>query len=328
MSIKKSADEKKKVAPLDWEEGTAGAMDEVEEDKDAKKAKKSEMPALDDEHINHPRPEEGEKEQTGGTEKSEASEKNKEEEEAELEREAQAERDAESLKSLTPGDLAKSIKKLSEFAKDKSPAMRKSMLLEKAQKGEDLNKAEKAELFNLLGSKEVKTDLAKSVTKNLDENKKIQEALDVSDYLAEQHKELIKSLSALSSHTEKSSSRQYEFTTVLAKAVIDTGMLVKGLCEKIDSFASQPAREPKSLGVNTAKALNKSFAGVSHEAGATLSKSQVMDTMEQMIAESQQQGKAPVVNGEDLNNALITYECSNQMSPNMAQAVRGFIGKQ
>lgn len=328
MAIKKSEEGKKKTAPLDWEEGTAGAMEEVEEDKEAKKAKKSEMPAADEEHISHPRPEEGEEEQSGGAEKSEASEKNKEEEEDELEGEAESERDAESLKSLTPGDLAKSIKKLSEFAKDKNPGMRKSVLLEKAQKGEDLSKAEKSELFNLLGSKEVKTDLAKSATKSLTENKKVQEALDVSEYLAEQHKELIKSLSVVSSHVEKSSSRQYEFTTVLAKAVIDTGMLVKGLCEKLDSFASQPVREPKSLGVNAAKPLSKSFSGSSHEAGSMLSKSQIMDTMEQMIAVAQQQGKAPVANGESLNDALITYECSNQMSPNMAQAVRGFINKQ
>ena len=121
---------------------------------------------------------------------------------------------------LSENDLQQSLDKLVTLAGDDADS-RKQVLLSKAQEAE-LSKAEQAELFNLLGGQEEKDEtLGEEITKGLEENDTLQKALDVSDYLQEQHTELVKSLQAMGDALAKSDNRQHEFNLVLAKAMPD-----------------------------------------------------------------------------------------------------------
>ena len=177
-------------APIDYEESTEGISEESGEPPESAK---SEDPASDSDHISHPRPEEGEEEQRG-MDKSDDEEEEEEEEDEALKAEntdeeegalmadAKRERNDESIKSLTAGDLNKSLNRLQRYAERGGTQSRKDNLLHKAQTGQDLSKSERAELFDLLGNKpQVKQPLAKSVTRGLQSNDSIQKALDVSE---------------------------------------------------------------------------------------------------------------------------------------------------
>lgn len=318
-------------APTDYEEGVEGAPKSGTE--------KSEDPASDSEHISHPRPEEGEEEQRGGVSKSDDDDEddwgdededdaekaeNTEEEEGALTSAAQSQRNEQEItakKSLTPGDLEKSIARLQRYTENGTVEGRKDSLLRKAQAGLSLSKSERRELFDLLGGKtQQPQSLAKSVTQGLQSNDGLQKALDVSEYLAEQHSELTKSLSALSTHIERSDARQHEFNLVLAKAVADVGNLVKAVAEAVEAFGGQPVRAPKSRGV--VQPLQKSMAGQS-PVGDSLSKSQVLDTMENLLVDSMAKGNNGRLNGdgEDISLAISKFESFNQISPAMHQAV-------
>ena len=316
-------------APIDYEESTEGISEESGEPPESAK---SEDPASDSDHISHPRPEEGEEEQRGMDKSDEEEEEEEEEDEAlkaentdeeegALMADAKRERNDESIKSLTAGDLNKSLNRLQRYAERGGTQSRKDNLLHKAQTGQDLSKSERAELFDLLGNKpQVKQPLAKSVTRGLQSNDSIQKALDVSEYLAEQHNELTKSLGVLSTHIERSDSRQHEFNLVLAKAVADVGNLVKTMAEQMTVIGNQPAHAPKSKGVSGAMALQKSMAGGQPE-GAALSKAQVLDTMEGILVDNLQKGGNGILNGEDISTAITKFESFNQLSQNMHQAV-------
>lgn len=324
-------------APIDNEEATEGISEETGEPPDSEK---SEDPASDSDHISHPRPEEGEGEQRGGPgmgksddddeddwggdeeEEGDAEKaENTEEEEGALTSEAKRERNDESIKSLTAGDLSKSLARLKRYADRGGSRSRKDGLLQKAQKGHDLSKSERAELFDLLGNKpQVRPPLAKSVTRGLRNNDGLQKALDVSEYLAEQHNELTKSLGVLSTHIERSDGRQHEFNLVLAKALADVGNLVTAMAEQMDAFGNQTVRAPKSKGLSGSAALQKSMAG-NESQGDVLSKAQVLDAMEGVLVDNMQKGGTGILNGEDISTAITKYESFNQISPVMHQAV-------
>jgi len=228
---------------------------------------------------------------------------------------------------LTEDDLQKSINRLATYASEEDMTTRKNQLLEKAQGGEELSKAERDELFDLIGGKVEEEDvtLSKSVTEGLETNEPMQKALDVSEYLQEQHTELVKSLGAVADHVEASDARQHEFNLVLAKAVADVGNLVKAVAEQLNIIGDQPAHAPKSRGVRGGQVIQKSFAG-SAPAEDQLSKSQILDTMEQMHVDSLEKGEHGRLNGEgeDILNAISKYESFNQISRPMLAAVEKF----
>jgi len=216
--------------------------------------------------------------------------------------------------SLTENDLEKSLARLAAYSSEDT-MNRKDELLVKAQSGDELNKSERDELFGLLGGQAPvveDTSLSKSIADGMGENEGLQKALDVSEFLQEQHNELTKSLGAVADHIEVSDSRQHEFNLVLAKAVADTGNLVKAVSEKLGVIASQPARAPKSSGAHP---LQKSFAGEAPSENQ-MSKSQILDTMESM-----QKSEAAVA-GEDVGVAISKYEQFNQISRPMLAAVQ------
>jgi len=226
---------------------------------------------------------------------------------------------------LSGEDLEKSLDKLGEFANSEDADTRKSTLLKKAMEG-DLEKSEREELFGLMGGTPEGDDEpthAETITKSMDENETLQKALDVSDYLREQHDELQKSLGQLASFQEQSDSRQHEFNLILAKAVSDTGTLVKAMSEKLGVIAAQPARAPKSK-LSPAQPLEKSFGGQAPD-GEQLTKSMVLDALDAMHQESLEKGMdGRTANGEPILHAIAKYENSNMLSKSMLKEVQAF----
>jgi len=222
---------------------------------------------------------------------------------------------------LSEDDLQKSLDQLS--ALTENPAVsRKQQLLEKAQSSE-LEKSERDELFELLGkSEQPKKTLGDEVSKGLNENDTLQKALDVSDFLQEQHSELIKSLTTLADALEKSDARQHEFNLVLARAVSGIGQLTKGLGERVGVIETQPARGPKSRGVTGAQPLEKGFVGGAPQ-GSELSKSAVLDELENMVQESMTKSLGGMTEeGIDLVTASSKYEQFNLISQGLLGQVQ------
>jgi hypothetical protein len=229
------------------------------------------------------------------------------------------EEDMEESTDLSEDDLEKSLDRLQQLVDAEDPTSRKQFLLEKAQR-ETLEKSEQKELFDLLGQGEAeKESFGEEVTKGLDENNTLQKALDVSDFLQEQHAELVKSLGMLAEYQEKSDARQHAFNLILAKAVADEGRLIKGIAERLSVIEEQPAREPKSKGV---RPLEKSFAG-SQPPAEQLGKSETLNALMGMLEESMQKGGDGVTeDGIDLAKAVTKCELFGTVEPRLAAKIR------
>lgn len=225
--------------------------------------------------------------------------------------------DMDKSEGVTEDDLQKSLDLLDDFAKSDDAVSRKEELLTKASSG-DLSEDERDELFKALGGEDKADDAEEPISKSLSENNTIQDALDVSDYLAEQHTELVKSLDAVGDEIRKSDNRRHEFNLILAKAVKDIGTLVKAVSERIGVIEDQPARAPKSVG---AAPLQKSFGGTPE--GEQLNKSQVLGALEAMNVDAMSKGEQKVA-GEDMLHAIAKFEQTNFISPKMMDAVKAF----
>lgn len=230
---------------------------------------------------------------------------------------------------LTTDDLEKSLDQLEAFASENDHESRKDVLLEKAKSG-DLSDDEREELFKSLGG-EVRDDdeptLSETIEKSMEGNETLQKALDVSDFLAEQHNELCKSLGALADHQQQSDQRQHEFNLLLAKAVTDVGNLVKSVSESVETMAGEPVA-PKSRGVNAPapKVLNKSFAN--EESGEErLSKSQIMAGLNGLFEEVIEKSGQSRIGSVDLLQEISKFESTGMLHPNVEQAVRARLAK-
>jgi hypothetical protein len=159
------------------------------------------------------------------------------------------------------------------------------------------------------------------------DNETIQKALDVSEYLDEQHSELCKALTEVADRIEKSDQRQHEFNLVQARAIVQMGSLVKAMSERLGVIESQPARQPKSRGVRAAP-LQKGFGG-EPPPGEQLSKSEVLDTLEVMMRESVDKGGSGAsAGGEDLLKAISKYEQFNAISRPLLKEVQAYRRQQ
>lgn len=202
---------------------------------------------------------------------------------------------------ITEDDLMKSVHQLEDFAKSDDPISRKNELLEKAQT-DDLTASEKDELFKALGGPVVEDEEEEeeeSVTKGLTENEDMQKSLDVSEFLSEQHTELVKALGGLEDKINSSDSRQHEFNILLAKSMARVGKLVKSLSGRMEVIEEQPVGKPRS----TAKPLQKAFGG--QEQAPTLTKSQVMDQLVNLAMN----GSAPP--DVSMEHVIAKFESSN-----------------
>lgn len=230
--------------------------------------------------------------------------------------------DEEKSTDLTEDDLEKSLSRLQRLVDADDPVSRKQFLLEKAQQ-ETLEKSEQTELFELLGNASADGDYFESeVVKGLEENDTLQKALDVSDFLQEQHAELVKSLGTLAGYLEKSDSRQHEFNLILAKAVADEGRLIKGIAERLSVIEDQPARGPKSRGV-TASPLEKSFAGVSAPGMDQLGKSEALDGLVGLLEENMAKGGGGFTeDGVNIAEAVTKCEMFGTVDPRLVAQIK------
>jgi hypothetical protein len=223
---------------------------------------------------------------------------------------------------VTVDDLRKGLDRLDAYAQT-SPATRKETLLSKAQ-SEELSKSETEELFRLLGNQEDgSSQLASQLTKGLTQNAKMQEAFDVSDFLAEQTGQLVKSLGDLGAQVEQSGARQHEFNVVLAKAVADTARLAAAMSERLGVIESQPARQPKSR-LSGAQALNKSFGA--QPGGEPLGRGQMLKALEGMMDLSKSEGRPGVLRcGQPIDLAVAELESAGTANPSVQAEVREFL---
>lgn len=229
---------------------------------------------------------------------------------------------------ITQEDLDKSLDKLHKSIENDDTTSRKDELLAKAQ-NEDLKDDERDELFSLLGGQKVekseKENLGEELIKSMQSNETISDALEVSAYLDEQHKELCKSLQHLGEVFEQSETRQHEYNLVLGRAVSDIGKMVKSLHETIEQISGRPARPPKSKGVAP---MAKSFAG----APATedqLSRGEILSTLDRMMEKSMDSGREGVSpGGNRIDIETAKYETSGHLSKSMYQEVQQFKSAQ
>jgi len=230
-----------------------------------------------------------------------------------------------SEEGITGSDLQKSLDQLEEMTHNQDTPSRKDELLSKASEG-TLEKSEREELFEILGgapdfSAEAEDGPGDNIVKSMESNEELAGALDVSDYLREHHTELVKSLHAVGEEIAKSDNRRMEFDLVMAKAVHDIGTMVKSMSEAMDGFLGQPARAPKSKGIQGAGHLEKSFAGQAPE-GDRLTKSMVLDALDGLMEKSMANGgEGRLSNGEDIAVAVSKYEQTSMISKPMLAAV-------
>ena len=230
-------------------------------------------------------------------------------------------------KKVTGEDLQKSLDKLEEVATHDDAPSRKEVLLGKANEGE-LKKSERDELFEILGGAPVShddSDLTDEITKSLTDNDDLNNALnvDVSGYLREMNDSLVKSLETVGTAINQSENRQNEKFLVMAKAVHDIGSMVKSLADVQEEFLEKPAHKPKSLGLQGAEPMHKSFGGAD-PAGENLSKSMMLNTMVDMTEKSLDGEGDGKVAGEDMAYATAKFESDGLISPKMIDAVKQY----
>lgn len=229
--------------------------------------------------------------------------------------------------AITSEDLQKSIDMLEDFANENDTDSRKAQLLSKAST-DGLSKGENEELFQILGGQEPQASGGDAITKSLTGNEALQKSLDVSDYLQENHDAMVKSLGSVAEAMEKSDSRVHEFALLQAKALVDIGTMVKSMNATMESVLSQPAAGPRSVGVQGAQPLNKSFAGQA-PAEEQLSKSDVLDGFDGLMEESMAKGGVGRLgNGEDIAVATAKFESGNEISPFALQEVQRWRQRQ
>lgn len=204
-------------------------------------------------------------------------------------------------KAMKKSELDAVLDEVEAMYKAADPANRKEELLQKAGSGE-LSEDERDELYKALGGEgdelaEPET-FGDEIVKAFDDNETLQKSLDVSEYLDEQHQELVKSLSAIGERIESGERRSYELQITLAKAIHQIGTLTKAVSERLGVIERQPARQPKAAGVNVparGQTMEKGFAGETAP-GENLSKSEILDTLDDMMKSA---------TSEEVQNAIL-----------------------
>lgn len=233
------------------------------------------------------------------------------------------------MAKLNESDLVKGLAALKAAATENNPHARRAELFQKAQNG-TISSEENDELVKSLDGSTLTSKVQAGLQSDV-----IQKSIDVSDFLREQHKGVVDGLTVLTEHIQKSQSDEYGFRVALATTltglvdtVVQQGQLIKSMGESMGVAMAQPARGPKSQGVG-AQPMNKSFSGnpasasaASQLDGTELSKSQILDVMEEM---NKAQAHSP--SGESLMHAISKYESTNQISPSLLKDVAAFVAK-
>ncbi len=228
--------------------------------------------------------------------------------------------------AITVDDFQKSLDELEAIAKVGDAESRKDELLQKSLSGEELDEEERDYLYKALGGEVAVDDdpqIVDAITKGFtDPDEGLQKALDVSEYLEGHNSALIESLGAVRDALEKSDSRQHEFDMVLAKAVYQSGELIKAMSHRLGVLEKQPARAPKSKGVGQPAAgatIEKGFAGEGTP-DEQLSKGEILDTLSDMMEKSDPTGPRST----QILNATAKYEQTNLISQGVMAEVMKF----
>ena len=245
-------------------------------------------------------------------------EEQQEEEQEEEEQEDESKGCTAKSEDLSEDDLGKSLAMLTAYHEQGDTPTRKQSLLEKAQK-EELTKSEQDELHQILGGGQLDHEdtLADQIGKSMDPGEDLQKALDVSDYLRETHDQIVEVSTKLADTIEKSDNRQHEFNMLLAKSTALIGNLVKSMDDRLEGLEGQPSRRPKSQAVP----LQKSFAGAP-PMGTQLSKSEILNTLGELIEKSCESNEGGVVNDINLVMETTKYEQTGQISPGALNLVK------
>ena len=237
-------------------------------------------------------------------------------------------------------DLLKSLDALAatSYAADNGVSLRQTQLAAKAAVG-DLSTDERTELAKSLLDDDDYGSLYKSHAEEFAADPTVAQGLEISDFLEAQTDILAKSLDAIHGEVQSQGREQQTFNGILAKSVANMGRVIVSQQQKIDRLtkslvdgnAMQPlspkgATRPSRVGQPYGEAnLTKSQSIAVGQGGVEgLAKSlnqftdgQIMDTMEEMISKSEN----GVIDGVDMNAALVKYESTRMLDGNVLPLV-------
>lgn len=219
-------------------------------------------------------------------------------------------------------DLQKALGDVEEVADAKQK--RGVELLQKGLGGE-LTAEGKQELWALVGGDE--ESLVKSVVQDATEGAPVEED-SASDYITWHMNAMKTSSKRMASAIEKSQQETEQTQAIFAKALVEVGKAVEALQKSVAQLAEQPVGNGRAARSRPqAEAIQKSFAGNAPE-GEALAKSQVINALEQMAAESfnnGSEGRAPC--GEDLTMAVSKYEQFGTVSRPLAEDIKAHMNR-
>ena len=159
-------------------------------------------------------------------------------------------------------------------------------------------------------------EMGKSLSDHAQAHEEVQKGLELSAFLKGwtdvQEKALVSTEGRILSQVQKSlqglADTQESFNGELAKSIASLAEVLALQSQRIEQIEATPARGPKSQ----VAAVEKSFGagGVAPEGGESLSKSQVLDTMVDMV----QKGKISATD-------VVKFESTSQLTPAMEKAV-------
>ena len=185
----------------------------------------------------------------------------------------------------------------------------------KKSKADDDDKSEKVEKAADCDDDDDKDDKKNPFAKSLEANEDVAKGLEVSSFLsgwADVQGETLKGVeSRLSKSLASAHGEQREYNTELAKSIVGLAEVLTLQSQRIEQLESTPARGPKS----TATAVEKSFGagGAEPQGEEQLSKSQVLDTMTQMV-----------VSGELSATEVVKFESTNALTPEIDSQVKAY----
>ncbi len=233
------------------------------------------------------------------------------------------EKSASPEEEVTMGNLEEVLTNLNDYVQKSDPEQLKNNLLQKAMEG-DISEDENNQLRQLLkgGAPEETDSLAKQTVAGL-QTDKIQKSIDASGYLADLHKGTSDGLESLAKSIESNQRESYEFNMLLAKSLVQIGQSLDALNKSVEAYGDQVPEQPTAA-QKPSEVVEKSIAG-NAPAGDKLTKSQVLDTMEQMHIQSLEKGMGGQARcGEDLQASIAKYEQTQRVSPSLAQEIKEF----
>lgn len=263
---------------------------------------------------------------------------------AEAENEDDEDEDDEAEKGgiIDADDLIKSLETLEAVAKGSSvpaPEEKRKDLAAKLAAG-TLSKSEMVELSQLMekagdvAEPVVADDLSKSFSETFTEDSELQKGFDVSPFL-ERHASLTaealdriqttfsKSLDGVSERSKAFNEQLAKSLSGIGKIVVSQDKLIKSLVKRLDTVESAPLPRKSFTGVGV---LHKSLEGEAGAAVATqeqLSKSEVLDTLEEMM-----KSNVGMLGGQRIDYVIAQAESTSEIPRNVLTAVQQFRAKQ